>query len=221
MPGLYGTTTKYLRHVTDDDYIIEPQRARLIPFWYCDNSVTTPLDGADVQTKGMKEGSKVSRHKLDMTIEPTVIEPQRIYMGILKLSFHDVMSFAVNGIRAHQTAYQGAITETSVTSYLQFYSNNTDKRAVHPTGQIDTSGIDSVRLDDYFKHFVKSLKKITVFDQRPLMSERFHKVPAKVKRVNEFTWYGMWVFNDSDRGATPSDTQVTLNVKQFFQEYAL
>ena len=84
----------------------------------------------------------------------------------------------------------------------------------------DISGIDSVMLDDYFKHFVR-LRKSLVFDQRPLMTDRFMRVPSKVKRINDGTFYGMWIFNDAVRGGTPADTQVDIRLKQYIEEWAM
>ena len=81
-------------------------------------------------------------------------------------------------------------------------------------------GIQEWLLDDQIKHFI-NLKKVTVFDQRPLMGERWQRVPSKVKRANPFTYYGLFIFNDSTRGATPADTQVTLNIKSYWEEMAI
>ncbi len=81
-------------------------------------------------------------------------------------------------------------------------------------------GIQEWMMDDYIKHWI-NLKKITVFDQRPLMGDRWQKVPSKVKRINEGTWYGMMIFNDSVRGGTPADTQVKVNIKDYYEEMAI
>ena len=109
---------------------------------------------------------------------------------------------------------------TGVTSYLKFYIAQNGKIAVNPSGDQEAT-INDVRLDDYFKHFVPSLKKITVFEQRPLLSNRKMRIPKKVKRANDFTFYGLWVYNDSPRGESPSDTDIEIHLKQYFEEYAL
>ena len=221
MAKLYGKPTKFIRHVTDNDYTIEPQRAMMIPFWYA-KSDETRTDGQDLSDNfGMPIGSRITKHRLELLLEPKTIEPQQVYMAYLKLSFHDILSPIICGITIDQSSYQGTVTKANSTSYLQFYPDEDTKRAVHATGQIDTSGIDSVYLQDRLRHFLGKLIKATVFDQRPLVSNRWQRVPAKVKRINDFTWYGMWVFNDAVRGATPADTDVTLNVKQYLEEYAL
>lgn len=221
MVRLYGKTTKFIRHQMDNDYVVEPQRAMLIPFWYA-KSDETRTDGEDKSdTFGMPLGSKISRHKLELLVTPETIEPQKLYISRVKLSFHDILAPEVCGITVDQASYQGAVTKANYTSYLQFYPDENTLRSVHATGQIDTSGIDSVKLKDKLKHFLGSLKHTVVFDQRPLMSDRWQKIPAKVKRINDFTWYGLWVFNDSERGATPADTQITINVKQYLEEWAL
>lgn len=222
MARLYGKPTKFIRHVTDQDYVIEPQRAMLIPFWYCATDATTRVDGADLNNEfKMPLGSKIAKHRTEMLVTPYTVEPQKIFIAVLKLSFHDALSPVVNGITIDQAAYQGAVTKANVTSYLQFYTDVDTKRAVHPTGLIDTSGIDSVYLQDNLRHFLGRLKKAIVFDQRPLMGDRKQRVPAKVKRINDYTWYGLWVFNDAPRGGTPADTQVSINLKQYIEEWAL
>lgn len=221
MVRLYGKLTKFIRHNTDTDYVIEPQRAMLIPFWYA-KSDETRTDGDDLSDNfGMPLGSKITKHKLELLVTPETIKPQKMYLQRLKLSFHDVLAPEVCGVTIDQSAYQGAVTKANVTSYLQFFPDVDTLRANHPTGQIDTSGIDTVKLADKLKHFLGALKHAVVFDQRPLMSDRFQKIPAKVKRINDYTWYGMWIFNDSPRGATPADTQITVNVKQYMEEWAL
>lgn len=221
MVRLYGKPTKFIRHQMDTEYIIEPQRAMLIPFYYA-KSDETRTDGEDKSDNyGMPLGSRISKQKLELLVTPETIKPQKLYMQRLKLSFHDVLAPEVCGITIDQSAYQGTVTKANVTSMLQFYPDVDTKRAVHATGQIDTSGIDSVKLEDKLKHFLGSLKHTVVFDQRPLMSDRWQKIPAKAKRINDYTWYGLWVFNDSERGATPADTQLTLNVKQYLEEWAL
>ena len=62
---------------------------------------------------------------------------------------------------------------------------------------------------------------MTVFDQRPLMGERWQRVPSKVKRINLNTYYGLFIFNDAPRGATPADTQVKIDIKSYYEEMAL
>lgn len=80
MVRLYGKTTKFIRHQMDNDYVVEPQRAMLIPFWYA-KSDETRTDGEDKSdTFGMPLGSKISRHKLELLVTPETIEPQKLYI---------------------------------------------------------------------------------------------------------------------------------------------
>ncbi len=81
-------------------------------------------------------------------------------------------------------------------------------------------GIAEWKLDDNIHHWI-NLKKITVFDQRPLMGERYQRIPSKVKRINDYTFYGLFIFNDSTRGGTPADTDVTVNLKEYWEELAI
>ena len=54
-----------------------------------------------------------------------------------------------------------------------------------------------------------------------MLGSRYMKVPAKVKRINPYTWYGLFIYNDSNRGATPADTQIKYRLKQTLKYYAL
>ena len=221
MSKLYGKTTKFIRHVRDTTYTVGPQRAMLIPFWYA-KSDETRTDGQDKSdTFGMPLGSVITKHKVETLVTPYTVEPQKLYMARLKLSFHDVLSPQVCGITIDQPSYQGTVTKADVTSFLQFYPDEDTKRAVHPSAEFDISGIDTLKLDDRIHHFLGKLSKTVVFDQRPLMGDKWQRIPAKAKRINDFTWYGMFVFNDSPRGATPADTNLDINLKEYLEEWAL
>lgn len=222
---LYGKPTKFVRHMTQETVTITPQRWQIIPFWYCDNSVSAYTDGDDVTTKTCRLGSIIKNHKIDMTWTPYTIEPQNLYWGIVKLSFFDVYNPYIAGGYYTQAAYQGAHTDqvSGTTSYLKLYPSSWANKTVgngSSTDQSTTNGMRDIWLDDYFKHFV-SLRKTYIMDQRPLQSSRKMRVPAKCKRINPFTFYGMWVFNDSVRGATPADTQVDIKLNQYFEEIAI
>lgn len=92
MARLYGKTTKFVRHVRDNTYTVGPQRAMMIPFWYA-KSDETRTDGQDkADTFGMPLGSVITKHKVETLVTPYTIEPQKIYMARLKLSFHDVLA---------------------------------------------------------------------------------------------------------------------------------
>ena len=218
----YGKTTTFLRHVHTAQYVVEPQRAMHIPFWYCDPTATAPVDGADVATIGMREGSRIQNHRVELMITPETNDPQRFSMGVIKLSFHDIFSPFVCGSTLKLGSYQDATpTVSNATSYIRIWNDETtDKKAVYQTGQMNFTSLDTVRLDDNFKHFVR-LKSGMVLNQAPLLSKRRMKIPAKVKRINPDTYYGLWFWNESPRGATPADTQLTVDVKQYFEEWAL
>lgn len=218
----YGKPTKFIRHVTDTTYTLGPQRAQLLPFWYADTGATARTDGADLADEfKMPLGSRITKHKVTMLVSPNGLDPQKLYIAPVKLSFHDVLAPAVLGTEIDQTAYQTGTAGSTTTSHLRFWVDKDLKKANHSSTEFDVSGIDTVLLDDTFKHFVGRLKQNVVFDQRPLMSDKFQRVPSKVKRINDYTWYGLWIFNDAVRGATPADTEVDINLKQYIEEWAL
>lgn len=231
---LYGKPTKFIRHVDEDTLTIEPQRFQIHQFWkYADSSsVTTRTDGLDLQDdKLIPEGSRISNHKLEMLLTPETIEPQQVYLGTIALSFHDVYHHTICGGRFEQASYQDTATENFVAKSgsigPKFYPDigATDGlTVVKPTLatnlQIASGGITEWKMDDHVKHWIR-LRKVTVYDQRPLVSDRKQRIPSKVKRSNEGMFYGLFIFNDAVRGATPADTQIKVNIKSTYTEMAI
>lgn len=227
---LYGRPQKLVRHMDEDEFTLEPERMYIHCFWRYNQGATSRTDGQDLENeKAYPEGSRIKKHKVTMTVTPETIEPQNLYMGLIKLSFHDVFSPPVCGGRFQQASFQDTATEQFTTEAgvnLGLYPDDayTDKVFVHghETQREWSSGatITDVLLDDHLKHWV-NLKKVTVFDQRPLFTDRWQRVPAKVKRINEGTYYGLVLYNDSDRGATPADTQLKFNIKSYIEEMAI
>ncbi len=221
---LYGKPTKHIRHADEDTITIGPQRMQTHIFWHTDvTNATARVDGADLKDdKLLPLGSRINKHKLEILVTPETIEPQQLYMGRIKFSFNDIFAPHVMGKTIGQTAYQTSVGNLNATGYFHMFPSTLpgDKRVDVTTGDIDIGGIQDVKLDDHFKHFC-SLKKITVFDQRPLMGERWQRIPSKVKRANDYTFYGLWLFNDAPRGGTPADTQLTINLKSYWEEMAV
>lgn len=233
---MYGKPTKHIRHVDENTITLEPQRFFVHVFWKYNDNGTARTDGLDLKNeKKAPLGSKITKHKVDILVTPETIEPQQLYIGRIKLSFNDVMNHAICGGRFEQGSYGDTATENFVaktnpiTPHLYPDQSATDA-VTHVAGgdsanqEIGGSGsglgIKEWLLDDHIKHWI-NLKKVTVFDQRPLMGERWQRVPSKVKRINEGTFYGMFFFNDSTRGATPADTQLTINIKSYWEELAI
>lgn len=233
---LYGKPTKLVRHHDEDTLTIEPQRFEVHRFWAYNDTGTTRTDGLDLQDeKTIPLGSKISNHKMEMLVTPETIEPQQIYMGTIALSFADIYHHSICGGRFEQASYGDTATENfaaktnpiscnifpdvSATDAVTFVNGHENpNREIGGTGS--GYGITELKLDDHFKHWVR-LKKLTVFDQRPLVSDRKQPIPSKVKRSNEGMFYGLFIFNDSQRGATPADTQITVNIKSSYTEMAI
>lgn len=233
---LYGRPTKHIRHVDEDTITLEPQRFYVHKFWGVNTTTaTTRTDGLDLQNeKKCPIGSRITKHKVEILVTPETIEPQQLYIGRIKLSFHDTYSPAICGSYFTQASYQDTATENAANT------TNAITPHLYPTqnaaGETTTSGFETANqeiggsgsgygiqewmLDDNIKHWI-NLKKVTVFDQRPLMGERWQRIPSKVKRINEGTFYGMFFFNDSVRGATPADTQLKINIKSYWEEMAI
>lgn len=220
MVRLYGKTTKFIRHQTDQSYTVGDGETMQIPFWYANDSATTRVDGQDLQDEfGMPIGSKITKHKLDITITPTTENPQEIYIGRLKLSFHDVLNEEICGMEFDATAYETGYAATAVSgahSVVRFYPDKDNHRAVHISAAYSADDINAILVEDKLKHFL-GLNKVVVFNQRPLMGSRWQKIPAKVKRINPYTWYGLVVHNASPTAAE----DVTVRVKQYIEEWAL
>ena len=216
----FGKPTKFIRHVNDAAYILGPQRAQILPLWYYSNGATSRTDGADLTELTMPLGSRITKHKLEMMVTPYTVEPQKLFYGFVKLSFNDLYAPSVCGTKFSVSSYQTTPTGANATSHIRIWPDANKVANNNMTTDTDLSGIDTVMLDDYFKHWIR-LRKAVVFDQRPLMTDKRMRIPAKVKRINEGTFYGLWVFNDAPRGATPADTQVDINLKQYIEEWAI
>jgi hypothetical protein len=228
---LYGKPTKLIRHVTETEFTLEPERMYIQRFWSYGSNATARTDGQDLENDiSCPLGSRITKHKVTMTVTPETIEPQNLYMGLVKLSFHDVYAHPVCGGRFVQASLGDTATEDFVdaqTPHLGLYADDIDSgatidvRGANTEREFDGSAtITDIQLDDHLKHFV-NLKKVTVFDQRPLFTDRWQRIPSKVKRINEGTFYGLCLYNDSDRGATPADTQLSFNIKSYFEEMAI
>lgn len=229
---LYGKPTKFIRHVDETEFTLEPERMYVHEFWKYRNSATSRTDGQDLENDpNCPLGSRVTKHKLTMTVTPETIEPQKLYMGIVALSFQDVYHPNVSGGRFIQASYEDTATENHVAESgkadLGLWPDDNDSGAttmVSGAGSAREFGasntITDILLDDTLKHVVQ-LKQVDLFDQRPLITNRWQRVPKKVKRINEGTFYGLVLYNDSDRGATPADTQLSFNIKSYWEEYAL
>lgn len=232
---LYGKPTKLVRHTSEETLVLEPQRFEIITCWkYSNGSPTVRTDGLDLQNEATCPlGSRITKHKIDILVTPETIEPQQLYIGRIKLSFNDVYSSAICGGRFHQASYGDTTTENfdtetnPITPHL-YPDSTSDSLMVKGDGSTNQEiggsgsgyGITEWMLDDHVKHWI-NLKKVTVFDQRPLMGERWQRIPSKVKRINEGSFYGLMFFNDAPRGATPADTQLTINLKQYWEEWAI
>ncbi len=234
---LFGNPTKHIRHSNEEIEIIEPQRFYIHKFWAFHPGATTRTDGLDLSSavgSDMPLGSRITKHKFDILISPETIEPQQIYIGRIKLSFNDVFSSAICGGRFDQASYQDTSTEDfnvitnaicpelfpddNATGTIQVKGFTVANKEIG--GSSSGFGIQQWKLDDNIHHWI-NLKKVTVFDQRPLMGERWQRIPSKVKRINEGCFYGLMIFNDSPRGATPADTQITVNMKDYIEEMAI
>lgn len=232
---LYGKPTKFIRHTDEDSFTLEPQRFYIHKFWSYNPTYTARTDGLDLQDeKSLLLGSRVSKHKLELLVTPETIEPQQLYIGRIKLSFHDIYSPSICGVRFDQASYQDTATEdaevvsNAITPHLfpigdvagGTYVSGASASNQEIGGSGSGYGITEWKLNDNIKHWINT-KKVTVFDQRPLMGERWQRIPSKVKRGNEGTFYGLFLFNDSPRGATAADTQLTFNIKSYWEEWAL
>ena len=94
--GLYGTPTKLVKSITDRTFTIEPQRYQWVPFWRADNSITH-ADGDNITDINFDHGTKIVSHHVKQVLTPETVEPQEIYMGIVKFSFFDHLQKHVCG----------------------------------------------------------------------------------------------------------------------------
>ncbi len=210
-----------------DTFTIDPQHGYIHTFWQADpTNATARVDNQDLENeKVCPLGSKITKHKLEVTVTPYTIEPQNLYMGIVKLSFHDIYSDYVRGYTGKDASYQTAGTKTNQTSYFRLFPTSASGEADRVAGaetDIDwatlTVQITDIKLDDHFPHFCNP-KKVTLFDQRPLLTNRYQRVPSKVKRINQFCYYGLWLFNDSPDGGSAAE-KLDFDIKSYWEEWA-
>jgi hypothetical protein len=218
MSRLYGNPTKLSISISDRSFDIEPQRFTMVPFWQADSSVSH-TEGENISTVKYDLGTKIVSHHVKQTLTPETIEPQELYMATLKFSFYDFLSPAVCGHEIERSSGGVVSSQATRTNHLGFYSVHSTKTLEHPSENQDFD-IDSLKNDDEVPHFLRT-RSAYVYDQSPMLGSRYMKVPSKVKRINPYTWYGLFIYNDSERGATPADTQVTYRIKQKLKAYAL
>ena len=111
MARLYGKTTKFARHVAENDITLEPQRFYALCLWRNKDNVTR-TDGEDVTGVTCQTGSIIKRHKLEILVTPETIEPQQLYIGRLKLAFHDIFARPICGGEWDQASYGDEATES-------------------------------------------------------------------------------------------------------------
>lgn len=224
MAKLYGSTPKYIRHIHDTGQIeVDAQESLLINFWHTDTSTSASADGTDTDHGennngiALPLGSKVTKHRTSLTIEPSTIEPQNIYIAQVQLSFQDIYAPQVCGQDYDLSARQGTVTPDNLADYtnspLRFYPDATKLKAEWNGAALTGVDIDTWRLNQLTQHYA-NFKKVTLFDQRPLMGERFQRIPKKCKRANPFTWNGLCIINDSQ--TTGEVVQVQL--QQYLEE---
>lgn len=226
---LYGRPTKRVRHIHDTGQIeVDSQESLMINFWHTNTSTSASADGTDINEGednagiALPLGSVVTRHKLTTTIEPSTIEPQNIYMGILTLSFNDHLAPQICGQDFSSSGFQGVITEASLTDFaapgspIQIWENTANLKCGWTTTPITGVDIDNVRLNELLRKFI-TFKKITLFDQRPLVGDRWQRIPKKAKRLNPYTWHGLVVVNDSQT----TGEVVQVQIQQYLEHLEL
>lgn len=215
---LYGRPTKFVRHVTDESFVIEPQRYSIIPLWYTDSTIQRE-DQQDVNDKALALGSRISKNKVSQTMSPNNPDiPTHFYWGRVMLSFDDVFSPYVSG-----KWYNADGAEQNVNSYINIQPTNNfnNVNATDAGLQNQTATLQQIQLDDYFKHFVRISNKMTVYNENYVFGTRWQRVPGKCKRANPRMFFGLWIYNDAPRTATPADNALNYQLEQYFEEWAL
>lgn len=224
MARLYGNPTKLIRHIHDTGQIsLNAQEFIMINFWHTDTSTAASADGTDTNHGednngiALPLGSRVIRHKVTTTIEPSTIEPQNIYIGRANLSFNDVLAPQICGQDFSSTGWQGTVTESNLTDFanppVKMHPDNAKLKADWETTAQGTADIDEIKFEELYQHFI-NFKKVTLFDQRPLIGERWQRIPKKCRRTNPYTWTGLVVVNDSQ---TAGET-ISIQVQQYLEE---
>lgn len=228
MVRLYGKPNKLIRHVHDTGNIqVDAQESVLINFWHTDTSVAASADGTDIDEGednegiGLPLGSRVLKHKTKLLIEPSTIEPQSIWLSMVTLSFHDILHPAIINQEIDSSGFRGTLTPSNTSAGAaalpaRFYPDKDKLKAEWTKTAIASQDIDTIRLIDYNHHFF-NFKNIDLFDQKPLISNRYQRIPKKARRANPYTWHGILVVNDSQ---TATET-IEVRLQQYLEEMQL
>tara|TARA_B100000029_G_C17568608_1_gene955858 strand:+ start:223 stop:822 length:600 start_codon:yes stop_codon:yes gene_type:complete len=185
--------TKLKRHAFDTSLTVSANTHTNLSLLSYSTAADVAVSGQTDQFTSLyvQEGSKVRKYWLDLTIIPssnTVV--QDIYIGWVALSRHDIED-----------------------SPIDLVKNASTKRIENPSSA-SAFQISTFRVDPKNKHYVRRMKKITLYGGRPAVASRWLMVPARCRRSEEGMYWGLFIGNSSG-------TDITVKVSRAFNEYPI
>lgn len=192
--------TKVHRHGFDTSLTVPAGKAEKLSLLAYSTTTQTPITGTDSQynTLHIPDGSKVNKYWLDMTIEPSSnTKVYDIYIGWIALSMDEILS----------------IPDTQIA-----LSKGADDRI---SGTTEDFAMSTFRLNPKNRHFIKGMKKLTLYAGKPAQVSRWLRVPPKCSRSQEGMYWGLYIANATTDSTGTTDGTVNIKVSRVFNEFPL
>lgn len=191
--------TKVHRHGFDMTGSIAANTADYITLLQYTDQAQSPITGTTDQFGQMyvSDGSVVNKYWLDMTISPTsTSKTYDLYIGWIALSMDEILS----------------IPDTDLS-----LAKDSDNK-INPTSH--SFSMSAFRLNPKNKHFVKGMKKVTLYSGRPATVSKWLRVPPKIKRGQEGQYWCLFIANATSN-TSGTDGTVNVSVSRVFNEFPL
>ena len=99
--------------------------------------------------------------------------------------------------------------------------SSTDKIVPDATGTPENFAMSTFRLNPKNRHFVKGMKKLTLYAGKPAQVSRWLKVPRKCSRSQEGMYWCLYIANATVDSANTTDGAVNIKVSRVFNEFPL
>lgn len=141
------------------------------------------------------EGSVVRKYWLDLTIIPhSTTVTQDVYIGWVQLSWHDF--------------------EDASNSFLPLSKHDENKDIFTSTSADKSFSPAIYRSNPKNRHWLRGMKKITMYGGRPASQAGWLKVPPKCRRSEEGMYWALVICN-------ASDSSINVKTSRAFNEFPL
>ena len=193
--------TKVHRHGFDMAANVPAGKANYITLLQYTNQTQTPITGTDDQYAQfyVADGSIVKKVWLDMTIEPASnTKVYDLYIGWIQLSMDEILSIPDTQLN---------VTQDSTTDRID--------------GAEENFNLATFRLNPKNKHFIRGMKKLTLYAGKPAQVSKWLKVPPKCRRGQKGMYWALYVANATANTSGTTDGTVNIRVSRVFNEFPL